>query len=295
MVLIALLIKFTSRGPILFQQARRGYRGRIFQVLKFRTMTVDAEQRLVDLESSNESAGGVLFKLRNDPRVTPLGAFLRRTSLDELPAVDQRAVRRDEPGRPPAPPAPRQRQAPGHQSRGLPSPPPGLARHHGALAGRRPERAGLRAHDRPGCRIRPELVAGPRPERSSARPSWSSCSARVLIEAPAAEEGVGRRSPPLPPSEEPSSRCQMTRRKPRRPGPVGTAGFPFPDDRTDPIRIAPWSSTSLRRLPSEVRGITDPWKLAEESVVILRSCRTFRPHRRSKGALPHLPPEARHP
>jgi lipopolysaccharide/colanic/teichoic acid biosynthesis glycosyltransferase len=87
MVLIALLIKFTSRGPILFQQARRGYRGRIFQVLKFRTMTVDAEQRLVDLESSNESAGGVLFKLRNDPRVTRLGSFLRRSSLDELPQL----------------------------------------------------------------------------------------------------------------------------------------------------------------------------------------------------------------
>ena len=87
MVLIALLIKFTSRGPILFQQARRGYRGRIFQVLKFRTMTVNAEQRLIDLESSNESAGGVLFKLRNDPRVTPLGSFLRRTSLDELPQL----------------------------------------------------------------------------------------------------------------------------------------------------------------------------------------------------------------
>ncbi len=87
MVLIALLIKFTSSGPILFQQARRGYRGRIFKVLKFRTMTVDAEQRLVDLESSNESAGGVLFKLRNDPRVTPVGAFLRRTSLDELPQL----------------------------------------------------------------------------------------------------------------------------------------------------------------------------------------------------------------
>lgn len=87
MVLIALVIRFTSRGPILFQQARRGYRGRIFQVLKFRTMTVDAEQRLVDLESSNESAGGVLFKLRNDPRVTKVGAFLRRTSLDELPQL----------------------------------------------------------------------------------------------------------------------------------------------------------------------------------------------------------------
>lgn len=87
MVLVALAIHFTSRGPILFQQARRGYRGRIFRVLKFRTMTVDAEQRLMDLESSNESAGGVLFKLRNDPRVTPLGAFLRQTSLDELPQL----------------------------------------------------------------------------------------------------------------------------------------------------------------------------------------------------------------
>jgi exopolysaccharide biosynthesis polyprenyl glycosylphosphotransferase len=87
MVLIALLIKFTSPGPILFQQARRGYRGRIFKVLKFRTMTVDAEKRLVDLESSNESAGGVLFKLRNDPRVTPVGAVLRKTSLDELPQL----------------------------------------------------------------------------------------------------------------------------------------------------------------------------------------------------------------
>jgi lipopolysaccharide/colanic/teichoic acid biosynthesis glycosyltransferase len=87
MVLIALLIKFTSRGPVMFQQPRRGYRGRIFKVLKFRTMTVDAEQRLVDLESSNESVGGVLFKLRNDPRVTPVGAFLRKTSLDELPQL----------------------------------------------------------------------------------------------------------------------------------------------------------------------------------------------------------------
>jgi lipopolysaccharide/colanic/teichoic acid biosynthesis glycosyltransferase len=87
MILIALLIKFTSRGPTLFQQARRGYRGQIFQVLKFRTMTSDAEQRLGDLESSNESAGGVLFKLRNDPRVTKVGAFLRRSSLDELPQL----------------------------------------------------------------------------------------------------------------------------------------------------------------------------------------------------------------
>src|SRR5262249_14789568 len=61
--------------------------GRVFRVLKFRTMTVDAEQQLGDLEESNESAGGVLFKLRDDPRVTRLGWFLRRYSLDELPQL----------------------------------------------------------------------------------------------------------------------------------------------------------------------------------------------------------------
>jgi lipopolysaccharide/colanic/teichoic acid biosynthesis glycosyltransferase len=84
---IILLIRLDSPGPILFRQTRRGYRGKPFQVLKFRTMIVDAEKRLVDLENSNESAGGVLFKLRRDPRVTPLGAILRKLSLDELPQL----------------------------------------------------------------------------------------------------------------------------------------------------------------------------------------------------------------
>lgn len=87
MVAIALLIRMNSRGPALFRQLRRGHRGKTFWVLKFRTMTVDAEQRLGDLEKHNESAGGVLFKLKNDPRVTPIGQFLRRTSLDELPQL----------------------------------------------------------------------------------------------------------------------------------------------------------------------------------------------------------------
>jgi lipopolysaccharide/colanic/teichoic acid biosynthesis glycosyltransferase len=87
MGIIALSIRMCSPGPVLFRQVRRGYRGRSFEVLKFRTMTVDAEQRLNDLESSNESHGGVLFKLRQDPRVTWLGSFLRRSSLDELPQL----------------------------------------------------------------------------------------------------------------------------------------------------------------------------------------------------------------
>ena len=84
---ISLLIRLDSPGPVLFRQLRRGYRGRRFWVLKFRTMVVDAEQRLDDLEQNNESSGGVLFKLRDDPRVTPLGRFLRRSSLDELPQL----------------------------------------------------------------------------------------------------------------------------------------------------------------------------------------------------------------
>jgi lipopolysaccharide/colanic/teichoic acid biosynthesis glycosyltransferase len=84
---IALCIRLESPGPVLFRQVRRGYRGRPFQMLKFRTMVADAEQRLGGLEAFNESAGGVLFKLRRDPRITPLGRSLRRSSLDELPQL----------------------------------------------------------------------------------------------------------------------------------------------------------------------------------------------------------------
>jgi len=86
-LIIALVIRLEGRGPILFLQLRRGYRGKLFRVIKFRTMCIDAEQRLGALEESNESAGGVLFKLRYDPRVTRLGRFLRRHSLDELPQL----------------------------------------------------------------------------------------------------------------------------------------------------------------------------------------------------------------
>jgi exopolysaccharide biosynthesis polyprenyl glycosylphosphotransferase len=87
MMVIALLVRLSSPGPALFRQLRQGHGGRPFWFLKFRTMAVDAEHRLRDLESLNEAAGGVLFKMRRDPRVTPLGRWLRRTSLDELPQL----------------------------------------------------------------------------------------------------------------------------------------------------------------------------------------------------------------
>lgn len=83
-VVIALLIKFTSRGPVLFRQQRAGLNGRPFTMYKFRTMVVDAEQRKHELAALNEMTGPV-FKVTNDPRVTPIGKILRRTSIDEFP------------------------------------------------------------------------------------------------------------------------------------------------------------------------------------------------------------------
>ena len=85
-VSIAVVVKVTSEGPILFRQERVGYRGRPFTVLKFRTMVADAEERLQDLLDLNE-ATGPLFKMAHDPRVTRVGRFLRKTSLDELPQL----------------------------------------------------------------------------------------------------------------------------------------------------------------------------------------------------------------
>jgi lipopolysaccharide/colanic/teichoic acid biosynthesis glycosyltransferase len=87
LLLVALLIRLDSPGPLLFRQWRRGRGGRLFRMLKLRTMIVDAERWVDCLELCNESAGGVLFKLRDDPRVTRLGRFLRRSSLDELPQL----------------------------------------------------------------------------------------------------------------------------------------------------------------------------------------------------------------
>jgi exopolysaccharide biosynthesis polyprenyl glycosylphosphotransferase len=86
LLLIAAAIRLTDGGPALFRQVRVGRDGQRFVVFKFRTMVVDAEQRRAQLQGLNES-DGVLFKLRRDPRVTTIGRWLRRYSLDELPQL----------------------------------------------------------------------------------------------------------------------------------------------------------------------------------------------------------------
>jgi exopolysaccharide biosynthesis polyprenyl glycosylphosphotransferase len=84
---IAVLIKATSRGPVMYQSERVGKDARNFKMYKFRTMVRGADLLLPQLLDKNEFSGGVLFKLRNDPRVTRIGRWLRRWSLDELPQL----------------------------------------------------------------------------------------------------------------------------------------------------------------------------------------------------------------
>ncbi|MBA75522.1 MAG: polyprenyl glycosylphosphotransferase [Tistrella sp.] len=94
LLMLALLVKFTSPGPVLFRQTRIGYRGHEFTMLKFRSMVVDAEERLSELQEQRntgaidlDAGNSVMFKMKNDPRVTSAGRFMRRFSLDELPQL----------------------------------------------------------------------------------------------------------------------------------------------------------------------------------------------------------------
>jgi exopolysaccharide biosynthesis polyprenyl glycosylphosphotransferase len=104
--LIAIAVKLTSRGPILFKQERVGYHGRPFKILKFRTMVADAEEQLQGLLHMNE-ATGPLFKIKHDPRVTKVGRLLRTLSLDELPQLFN-VIRGDMSLVGPRPPLPRE-------------------------------------------------------------------------------------------------------------------------------------------------------------------------------------------
>jgi exopolysaccharide biosynthesis polyprenyl glycosylphosphotransferase len=84
---VALAIGFTSPGPIFYRQERVGLHGKVFQMWKFRTMVVNAAALQATLEQRNESQDGILFKIKDDPRRTKIGSFLRRTSIDELPQL----------------------------------------------------------------------------------------------------------------------------------------------------------------------------------------------------------------
>jgi exopolysaccharide biosynthesis polyprenyl glycosylphosphotransferase len=86
LLLVALLIKLTSPGPVFFTQERVGMNQRKFRLYKFRSMVADAEARKLDLAHLNEQDGPA-FKIRNDPRITPIGRLIRKTSIDELPQL----------------------------------------------------------------------------------------------------------------------------------------------------------------------------------------------------------------
>lgn len=84
---IGIAVKRSSPGPVFFSQIRVGQDGRFFRFWKFRTMRQDAEALKASLAAQNESKDGVIFKMKDDPRITRIGKFLRRTSLDELPQL----------------------------------------------------------------------------------------------------------------------------------------------------------------------------------------------------------------
>jgi len=86
LIAIAVAIKLTSKGPILFKQKRIGQHGKEFYIYKFRSMFIDAEERLEELKKYNET-NELMFKMQDDPRITALGKFLRKYSLDEFPQL----------------------------------------------------------------------------------------------------------------------------------------------------------------------------------------------------------------
>ncbi|MBR6626496.1 MAG: sugar transferase [Lachnospiraceae bacterium] len=85
MLVTAIAIKLDSKGPVLFKQVRIGQNGRKFVIYKFRSMRVDAESRKKELMAKNEIQGGVMFKMKDDPRITKVGKVIRKLSIDELP------------------------------------------------------------------------------------------------------------------------------------------------------------------------------------------------------------------
>lgn len=87
LLILAILVKVTSKGPIIYSSTRVGKNGKEFKMYKFRSMRVGADLEKADLMKYNEIEGGITFKMENDPRVTKFGKFIRKTSLDELPQL----------------------------------------------------------------------------------------------------------------------------------------------------------------------------------------------------------------
>ncbi|MBE5930422.1 MAG: sugar transferase [Lachnospiraceae bacterium] len=85
MLIAAIAIKLDSKGPVIFKQKRAGINGSIFEMYKFRSMCVDAEELKAKLQEQNEVKDGLMFKIKDDPRITKVGKFIRKTSIDELP------------------------------------------------------------------------------------------------------------------------------------------------------------------------------------------------------------------
>ena len=155
----ALAVRLSSRGPVVYRSMRPGIGGVPFACLKFRTMYRDADQRQADLESLNE-ATGALFKMRDDPRMTPVGRFLRKYSIDELPQLFN--VLRGEMslvGPRPLPERDFDRLEEWHKKRYLVT--PGIT---GPVAGLRALRAGLRRPRAAGLPVPRALVGLPRPQ-----------------------------------------------------------------------------------------------------------------------------------
>ncbi|EKY29473.1 sugar transferase [Clostridium celatum] len=86
LLIVAIAIRIDSKGPIIFKQDRVGKDGKIFSMYKFRSMIVNAEELKTKLETKNEMSGP-MFKMKNDPRITKVGRFIRKTSIDELPQL----------------------------------------------------------------------------------------------------------------------------------------------------------------------------------------------------------------
>ena len=161
---VALAIVLTSRGGPFYSQSRVGEHGRAFRMYKFRTMYRDADRRRAELQLREAAATRRSFKIKDDPRITPVGRLLRRWSVDELPQFFN-VLKGDMSVVGPRPSLPGEVEAYDTAHLGAAQ---GQARHHRPLAGERPQRPALREDGRPGHVLPRELVAGARPQHRAA-------------------------------------------------------------------------------------------------------------------------------